>query len=390
MIQDTSIADRFQEAYGCAPQYIVRAPGRINLIGEHTDYNGGYVLPAALDNEIKMGARLTGGRHLQLFSANYNAQQSFDTHALQDVPSAKGWPNYFLAVADQFRRRGTELPGMQVLIQGDVPLGSGLSSSAAYEVCAATLFNEVCRAGLTLKDIALLAQAAEHSSYVGVRCGIMDQFASALGAAGHALLIDCWTLDYRLVPADTSDVAIVIINSMKRRGLVDSEYNQRRKECEDGLALVRQFAGVEYPSIRHIPMDVFEAYGDRLPEGSRKRLRHNLTENQRVLDFVDSMQRADWATAGRLLYESHASLRDDFEVSCAELDEIVSIAGRCDGVHGCRMTGAGFGGCAVALVRRPDVEAFVETMCARYEERFDKKPVVYVTEAAAGASVRQL
>jgi galactokinase len=348
------------------------------------------VLPVAIGNEIKMAARRTSRPKLNLFSGNFSERSSFALRGAPVPPRGKGWHNYFLAVVAQFIQRGISIPGLDVAIKGDVPLGAGLSSSAAYEVCAAVLLDAICGTGIDRRDLALLAQAAEHSDYVGVRCGIMDQFISALGSTNHALLIDCHSLDYQLFPFDSTGASIVIINSMKRRGLMDSEYNQRRHECEEGLRLMRELTGVAYETVRHIPMDVFTAHAAQLPENSRKRLRHNLSENARVLSFSEGLRKSDWSRLGQLLYESHASLRDDFNVSCRELDRIVEIASGCDGVYGCRMTGAGFGGCAVALVRPEMVEAFITRLSGEYQAAVGVKPDVYVSAPAAGAEVKRV
>jgi galactokinase len=231
-----------------------------------------------------------------------------------------------------------------------------------------------------------MAQAAEHSPFVGVNCGIMDQFISANAEQGHALMLDCHDLSFQLAPLDPSQATIVIINSMKKRGLVDSEYNKRRSECEEGLSEIRRLSGKHFETIRHIPMDVFGDLAPRLEEGPRKRLRHNITENARVHDFRDALTRGDLPHAGFLLYEGHQSLARDYEVSCAELDTIVDIASRVDGVLGCRMTGAGFGGCAVALVRPPAVEEFQGIMDCEYNDATGKHPEFVVTTPAAGAS----
>lgn len=391
MISDQSIISVFTEQFRNEPAIIARAPGRINLIGEHVDYNGGFVLPAAINCEIKMAASPNDSPLFRLYSRNYAKSFEFDATAdLTTHLDRMDWTSYFIAVVDQFRQRGLNVPGMDVAIDGDVPLGAGLSSSAAYEVCAGALLTAATDANIEGRELALLAQAAEHSPFVGVRCGIMDQFASVLGRADAALLIDCFSMAHKVVPFNSSEANIVVINSMKRRGLVDSEYNQRRQECEEGLNLIRRLAGEAYPSIRHIPAEVFAQHTGRLPEGSRKRLRHNLTENARVLLFVDALRASDWNAAGDLLYESHASLRNDFQVSCHELDRIVEIASDCDGVLGCRMTGAGFGGCAVALVRPDAVDLFSKRLSEQYQAEFGVKPDIYATPPTDGAQARYL
>lgn len=390
MISDSSITQKFQSVYSSRPTLIARAPGRINLIGEHTDYNGGFVMPAAIEYEIKMAARPSGSDITRLYSANYDEHFEYDSAHGLPRPEKTTWYSYWLAVCEQFIRRGCEPPAMDVVIHGDVPLGAGLSSSAAFEVCAATLLNEVCRAGLAPKDIALLAQAAEHSEYVGVRCGIMDQFASALGAKAHALFLDCHSLDYEAVPFDPAGAVIVIINSNKPRELRSSDYNTRRRECEEGLALINEWTGGDYPTLRHIPAEVFDEHAERLPENVRKRVRHNISENDRVRAFVQALKAGDWAAAGDALYASHASLRDDYEVSCRELDAIVEIARESGLAHGCRMTGGGFGGCAVALVPPANVDAFIEMLAPKYQQASGLEATIYATKPMQGASVTKL
>lgn len=389
MISSQEMKSDFAARFGHPANFVARAPGRVNLIGEHTDYSGGFVFPAAINCEIKMAARRNGTSKMRLHSGNYDQDFSFDTQKPLDAADAGAakWPTYFVAVVDQFHKRGVDVPGLDILLKGDVPLGSGLSSSAAYEVCAATLLANAAKVNIPARDLALLAQAAEHSEFVGVKCGIMDQFASALGEKDHALMLDCYSLEHKSVPLDSSLCEIVIIDSMKKRGLVDSEYNQRRQQCEEGLRLMREIERTDYPTLRHIPADAIARNVKRLPTLVLKRLRHNASENQRVAEFATALRARDTEKLGRLLYQSHASLRDDFEVSCRELDAIVDIASKCYGVFGCRMTGAGFGGCAVALVAPAHVQAFRMKMSTDYESRMQKKPNIYVTTAAQGASV---
>lgn len=240
MITTESLARQFSEVYQEQCTLLARAPGRINLIGEHTDYNGGFVLPAAIEYEIRMAARLTDSTTIRLHSVNYHDDYQFGTSGDLPRPEKTEWYSYFLAVVHQFQQRGIAVPGMDIAINGDVPLGAGLSSSAAFEVCAATLINHVTSAGLDRKEIALLSQAAEHSDFVGVRCGIMDQFASALGEKSSALFIDCHSLDFETLPFDPTGALIVIINSNKQRDLRTSEFNARRQECEEGLRLLTE------------------------------------------------------------------------------------------------------------------------------------------------------
>jgi galactokinase len=381
----------FANHFGGGPDWLAWAPGRVNLIGEHTDYNGGYVLPVAIDRGIRMAARVRDDNRLRLWSLNYAA--AWEMPAGADLTAAaktpRGWHSYFVAVLHQFRGRGLKTPGLDVAIEGDLPPGAGLSSSAAYEVCAAVLLDAVIGAGLPRRDLALMAQAAEHSPFVGVRCGIMDQFASALGVRDHALFLDCHTMEHELVPFDPNGAAIVIINSMKRRGLVDSQYNQRRAECEAGLERLRDLAGEPFETLRHVPPSIFAQFETSLPETVRKRTRHTVTENARVCAFVEGLKRGDWSRLGKLLYESHASLRDDFEVSCAELDAIVRIASRCPWVYGCRMTGAGFGGCAVALVQPASVPSVCSALAREYTAMFKVSPEILVSAPGEGAAAER-
>ncbi len=386
MIRNEHICELFRDAFGGSPRWIARAPGRVNLIGEHTDYNGGYVLPAAINREMKMAAAPRNDNTIHLYSGNFDFEVVIPLDQVLDPLDTQTWVNYFLAVAAQFQERGIPLPGMNICLEGDVPLGAGLSSSAAYEVCAGILLSEVTKAEITNKSIALLSQAAEHSRFVGVKCGIMDQFISALGSKDKALKIDCHTLEYELIPFDSDKASIVIINSMKKRGLVDSEYNQRRTECEEGLKKLQNLAGKDFSSLRHIPMDIFETHQSELSGNVVKRVRHNLTENKRVVDFTEALAAGDFNRAGELLYQSHASLRDDYQVSCQELDLIVKIAADIPGCYGCRMTGGGFGGCAVALVQPETVDGFVLEFSKKYSQQSGKSPDVYVTPACSGAN----
>lgn len=387
MISDSSLTQAFAAAFSGNPALIARAPGRINLIGEHTDYNGGFVFPAAIAYEIKMAARAATGSVTRLHSVNYNENFEYDTAEGLPEPGETHWYSYWLGVCLQFEEKGFTIPALEVAIHGDVPLGAGLSSSAAFEVCAATLLNYVLNAGIDAKDLALMAQAAEHSKYVGVMCGIMDQFASALGEQAHALLLDCHSTDYERVPCDPTGASIVIINSNKHRELRSSEFNTRRRECEEGLRLLNGLSGADYPTLRHVPQDVFDAHAGALPEKVRQRVKHNLAENARVMRFVDALKANDWTTAGTELYASHASLRDDYEVSCSELDAIVDIARESGLAHGCRMTGGGFGGCAVALVPPHQVDAFIANMQSQYPQRTGLQPTIYQSEPVQGANV---
>lgn len=385
MIRDADILDFFASHFMSPASWIAHAPGRVNLIGEHTDYNGGLVLPAAIDREVRMAARVISEPRIRAVSRGYRGELAVDLRTPFQPFRYQKWGNYLLGVLEQFRQRGIELPGLQIAIMGDVPRGAGLSSSAALEVCFATLLNAVARAGLGTKEIALIGQAAEHSLYVGVNCGIMDQFISARGERDAALLIDCHSLETRSVPLDSSKAAILILDSRKKRGLVDSEYNRRRSECTEALEQLRTLAGERFESLRHVSVEVFERFADRLPESPRRRARHNVTENRRVQAFAEALAHDDFVRAGALLGEAHDSMREDFEASCPEIDCLVDTAGRTPGVFGCRITGGGFGGCAVALAEPARAGEAAESILSAYREQTGLRGEAYVTSPSEGA-----
>jgi galactokinase len=375
----------FQQAYGSPPEVIVRAPGRVNLIGEHTDYNDGYVLPIAIDRSVLATASMRTDQTVRLQAIDFRSQVSFSLdHIAHAEHQHRRWSNYQRGVALVLQERGFELPGIDAAFTSDVPIAAGLSSSAAVEVAIAVTWQTFAGFELSRPDLALLCQRAENT-FVGVNCGIMDQFICALGQENAALLIDCRTLDYKPVPIP-EDLAVVVMDTGKRRGLTDSAYNTRRAECEEGARLL----GAHLPGIaalRDVSVAQFERYADALPSGVRKRCRHVIGENQRVLDGIAALGRGDAQPFGKLMDASHRSLRDDYEVSCPELDAMVEAAWDAPGVLGARMTGAGFGGCAVALVDRTQAEAFSQQVSAVYEKATGLVPSLYVCRAEAGAGV---
>lgn len=382
MIDRARHIERFAELFSHRPACLASGPGRVNLIGDHTDYSGGFVLPAAIEREVLVAAAPSAVGATRLFSVRHGEMFRKD-----DSPRPKpgSWPSYFLAVEDQFLRRGHPTPALDVLIDGDVPLGAGLSSSAAYGVAVAFLFDRLMETGLSPRDLALLAQAAENGPFVGMRCGIMDQFISANGEEGKAILLDCHSLESRAVEFRSPAPQILIINSMKQRGLVDSAYNERRAQCEEALRILQRLAPEPIPSLRHVTEETFARFGGELDPLQRRRVRHNITENGRVLRFADAVAAGDWRVAGEALCASHDSLRDDYEVSCAELDAIVEEARATPGVYGCRMTGAGFGGCCVALAEADAVERLQDALAAHYTPRFGLEPQYLVTRPSRGA-----
>ncbi|HHV61203.1 MAG TPA: galactokinase [Firmicutes bacterium] len=382
-----SVRAVFSRIYGNADGVrIARAPGRVNLIGEHTDYNDGYVLPVAIDRQVIVAAQPRPDRVVKLYSVEYDIQVEFNLDQIQyDVEHR--WTNYFRGVLKMLEDRGIRLKGMNALVTGDVPQGAGLSSSAAFEVASCYAAQLVSDFPMDPVEMALLCQQAEND-FVGVSCGIMDQFASRMARQGHALFLDCRTRAYEQVPLPSRGMRIVICDSGVRRGLVDSEYNNRRRECEAGVAYFRSVLP-DIIALRDVPVEEFEEYGGELPPVVRKRCAHVIYENTRVQRSVEVLKAGDIAAFGRLMYESHESLRDLYEVSCPELDALVDIARGLRGVLGARMTGAGFGGCTVNLVEEDAVDGFCAAMPEAYaraagEERAGRLKI-YVTSAEDGA-----
>jgi galactokinase len=373
------LIEEFDRKFGGHPR-IIQAPGRVNLIGEHTDYNDGFVLPAAIQFQTSVAIARRKDNRLVLFSANYREQVEFD---LEDLPAvARGhWSDYALGVARKLRTAGTPLPGSNLLILGEVPQGAGLSSSASLEVALCGAFLHAASAAMKGSDIARLCQAAENE-FVGSRCGIMDQFVSVHGRKDHALLLDCRTLIYEHQPL-IEGVRLVICNTMMRHAHAGGEYNQRREQCDAAVRFFKERKpGVR--ALRDVSMEDFQKYQADLPEIIRKRARHVIAENARVIRASDALARHDSVLFGQLMWESHASLRDDFQVSCRELDFLVKFAEKATGVYGARMTGGGFGGCTVNLVKAEAVEEFRDKIEDEYERATGKRPEIYVCSASQG------
>jgi galactokinase len=371
------VIGEFQRRFGGAPELVARAPGRVNLIGDHTDYNEGFVLPMAIDREVWFAVRARGDRRVVVHSLDFDADASF---ALDDGgPRDSGWIEYLRGVAWALEQGGRRTRGWEGIAAGDVPRGAGLSSSAALELATARTFAALGDLSWEPVAMARLAQRAENE-WVGVNCGIMDQLISAAGAAGHALLIDCRSLETRLVPIPDA-AAVVVLDTGTRRGLVESAYNERRSQCERAA----RWFGVR--ALRDVDVPTFTAREAELDPVIRKRARHVVTEDARTVAAAASLQRSDLAAVGALMNESHISLRDDFEVSRPELDTMVELAQSQTCCYGARMTGAGFGGCAVALVARTDASAFARTVADAYRRAVALQPAVYVCSASQGASV---
>ena len=374
------VAAGFEMRFGEPPQSIVRAPGRVNLIGEHTDYNDGFVLPIAIDRATWLAIRPRADGLVRLHSLDYEETASF---ALGDLRKSgeMSWSEYPKGVAWALQDAGLRLRGWDGVAKCDVPMGAGLSSSAAFELAAARAFAAASGLEWDAPRMARLCQKAENQ-WVGVNCGVMDQMIAAVGKAGHAVLIDCRDLFTQAVPLPAG-VVVIVMDTSTRRGLVDSAYNERRAQCEAAA----KFFGV--PALRDVNMKTFRAREEEMDPVVRRRARHVISENQRTMDAAEAMKRGASGELGKLMNESHDSLRDDFEVSSAQLNAMVAAARKTAGCFGARMTGAGFGGCAVALVSADLAEAFVESVAADYQMKTGLRPMLSVCRAADGAALTE-
>ena len=390
-IDSRTIVEEYRRQFGAPPAFVARAPGRVNLIGEHTDYNGGFVLPAAINREIKIACSPAEGRTVTMYAVAMKEKKACSLDRLQK--DASRWINYPQGVASILQSEGFKLNGMNAVVMGDVPLGSGLSSSAAFEVAASLAFLATSAGPETrllqeagfLVRLARLCQRAENE-FVGVNCGIMDQYVSLNARAGKAVFIDCKSLEHRLIPVDTVRSRIVIGDTSVKRELAGSEYNVRRSQCEEAVTVLKRHAP-NATCLRDISSAVFKAHETELPEIVRKRARHVISENERVLQSLQLLEKGDLVGFGRLLNASHDSLRDDYAVSCKELDAMVNAARALPGCLGSRLTGAGFGGCTVSLVKAEAADAFCEELAKRYKAAVGLEAKIIVSDAADGASV---
>ena len=375
------VAHQFRELYG-EPIGVFRAPGRVNLIGEHTDYNDGFVMPAALEFYTYVAAGPRTDRELSVYSIDFDETKCFHLDDLAGGPTGH-WSDYVRGVADVVNASGDPIRGANLVIKGEVPIGAGLSSSAALEV--ATVLALLANSGLTWGrvDVAKACQRAEHE-YAGTKCGIMDQFISCCARANHALLLDCRSLEYELLRIEDR-VRIVICNTMVKHELAGGEYNRRRADCEAGVRFLQRYLP-DIRALRDVSPSQLAEYGVGLPPETYRRCQHVISENARVLEAAQALKDGDLLRFGVLMYASHASLRDDYEVSCKELDLMVELARKCGGVYGARMTGGGFGGCTVNLVDADAVEEFKAAIAGDYNDATGLHPEIYVCTAADGAA----
>lgn len=376
-----NVKTSFQQALGYAPSHIIQAPGRVNLIGEHTDYNDGFVLPCAIDYQTVVAAAKRDDNIVRVVSVDYgNELDEFDISQEITFQQDKMWPNYIRGVVKCLIERGYEFSGADISVSGNVPQGAGLSSSAALEVVIGQTFKVLYNLEISQAEIALNGQQAENE-FVGCNCGIMDQMISAEGKENHAMLLDCRSLETQAVSMP-ENMSVVIINSNKKRGLVDSEYNTRRKQCEEAARIF----GVK--ALRDVTIEQFNTKACELDELVAKRARHVISENDRTVEAAEALRNHDMKRIGELMVQSHASMRDDFEITVKEIDTLVEIVKQVIGEQGgVRMTGGGFGGCIVAVMPPELVEPVNAAVAAQYEAATGLKESIYVCQAKNGAGV---
>jgi galactokinase len=379
-INEITLAFLFEKAFGTRPQ-IFRAPGRVNLIGEHTDYNDGFVMPAAVGFSTYVAIAPRPDRKLVIHSKEFPGNFEFD---LDDLPEKRvgAWCDYVLGVASVLRQQGQELAGANLLVHGKVPIGAGLSSSAALEVSAALAFLSLAGSQLPLPEVAKLCRQAEND-FVGAKVGIMDQFVSCMGKAGHAFLLDCRSLEFKFVPIPAG-LQLVVCNTMVKHDLATGAYNTRRDECEAGVRVFAKWDS-SVRALRDVSVELLDEHANDPPATIWKRCCHVVRENARTLDAARALTNGDLPRVGELMRESHNSLRDLYEVSCRELDLMVEAAEGLPGFCGGRMTGGGFGGCTVNLVREENAEEFAKRITERYREATGIRPQVYLCSAEDGA-----
>lgn len=386
MIQNDVLA-KFEELFGNEGEIgVYFAPGRVNLIGEHTDYNGGHVFPCALTIGTYMAARKRSDRKVRFYSMNFESLGVIECSLDNLTPKDNGeWTNYPMGIIWAFEGRGMKLDtGLDICLYGNIPNGSGLSSSASLEVVTGFMLRDIYGFDVTNQDLALIGQYSENN-FNGCNCGIMDQFASAMGKADNAIFLDCNTLKFEYAPIKLEGAKIVVTNSMVKHSLVTSAYNDRRNESAQALKDLQTVCGIE--TLGDLTEDEFEKYKSSIKdEVNRARAKHAVYENQRTIKAVAALKDNDIETFGKLMNASHISLRDDYETSCEEVDVLVEEAWKIDGVIGSRITGGGFGGCTVSIVKDEAIDEFKEKLAAAYKEKVKKTPEFYVVSIGDGPS----
>ena len=375
------IKKQFGQRFNKEP-LIVSAPGRVNLIGEHTDYNDGFVLPGAIDKRINVAVAQNNTDTVNVFAQDFEESFSF---SLNDIKASKGWTTYILGVTHHILQKGKKLQGVDVWIDGNIPVGGGMSSSAALCSGYGFALNELFGLGLTRLDLAYIGQATEHT-FAGVKVGIMDQFASLHGKKEHVIKLDCRSMEYEYIPFHFPAFRIVMVNSMVSHSLASSEYNVRRQQCEEGVAILKR----TYPSLRSlrdVSLDQLERHKNELPEVVYRRSKYVITEKDRLLAGCEELRKGDLTAFGKLMYITHQGLSRDYEVSCPELDFLADNAIQMPQVVGTRMMGGGFGGCTINIVETGSVDGFGKKMQEAYDKEFGKIPEVYITQIEDGVSI---
>ncbi|MBC7850378.1 MAG: galactokinase [Chitinophagaceae bacterium] len=375
------IQDNFRQLYGKEP-FTVAGPGRINLIGEHTDYNSGFVLPAAVDKSIYAAIAKNGSNTINVFANQFGEKASFE---INEATPRTGWLNYLIGVTYYVQQTGEQIEGVDVIIDGDIPVGAGMSSSAA--LCSAYGFalNELFSLGFSRMELAVIGQKTEHN-FVGLQCGIMDQFASLHGKKGHAMKLDCRSLEYEYIPFDFPDYKIALVNTMVSHSLAGTEYNVRRQQCEEGVALLKK----HYPSIKSLRDVTYEQLTRHWKEFNATiydRCSFIVNENQRLLAGCEALRQNDLSGFGEMMYASHKGLSKRYDVSCKELDFLVEKAKTIASVAGARMMGGGFGGCSINIVHRDAIENFSTEIIHAYSKQFNITPEIYVMQLEEGVSL---
>ncbi len=384
MLQPSDIVEQFEQEFSSHP-ILVQACGRINIIGEHTDYNNGFVLPAAVDKYIYFAMAENGTGECHLHAANLKQQHSF---SIQDIqPCDKLWANYLMGIMQQLQKEGVPLEGIDCVFGGNLPIGSGMSSSAALECGFAMGLNQLFRLEKRRVELAQLAQRSSHE-FVGIPCGIMDQFASLLGRQGQAIKLDCRSLAYEYVPLALGDCELVLINSNVSHELASSAYSERVSECKEGVQVLQRHYG-EVESLRDVTPDMLEEQREELREPVYRRCAYVIRENERLQEAAACLSDGRLERLGELLFETHAGLRDEYEVSCEEIDFLVDFSEGYEGVLGARVMGGGFGGCTINLVHKGRKEAFLSDAVKAYRKKFDIEAVSYAVNAVDGTRVRR-
>ncbi|HEY0042668.1 MAG TPA: galactokinase [Flavisolibacter sp.] len=380
----TSVREKFQQRFGETPQ-VFRSPGRVNIIGEHTDYNNGFVLPAAIDKAVYVGISKRSDDQIFLYSEEFNEEHNTDLVTV--MPTDKQWPNYILGVVDQLKKRGYEIHGFNLNIDGDVPVGAGLSSSAAVECSVAFALNEIFELGIEKEELAEIGQKAEHT-FAKVMCGIMDQFASVFGKEDHVIKLDCQTLDYDYVPLKLEGYKLLLLNTNVKHSLASSEYNTRRAECAEGVELINS-GGENVTSLREVTLDMLDRHVKPQNETVYRRCKYVVEENQRLLTACEALQNGDLETLGQKMYGSHDGLSKEYEVSCKELDFLVEAVRDNPAVLGARMMGGGFGGCTINIVKEEEIDTLVQQLTTQYKEAMGLELTSYVAQIENGSSAIQ-